>query len=244
MNRPVGDRAEGGLEVEVRHVGGEALTVTLLVERGDQQQCLLCPHPPQEAVLDGVDGGLGVPCVVDGVVEMHGEEFERSLQKRDGPEVVEGRAFFRVFLQRVDPAALPACWHDPVFQREVDHAPDDLVEGGAAESDERVAEAGGACCGRERGLEQELSEAFFCDRPGEVGLIVRRLGGAELRGQPGGGRLLGGSCWVVGGSVPLCGTGEAAEVVHLDVFDLVRVSNPDGGAGGVVRVGAVGARGC
>ena len=89
-------------------------------------------HTPQEAVLHRVDGGLGVPCVVDGVVEVHGEEFERSLQKRNGPQVVEGGAFVRVLLQRVDPPPLPAFGDDPVFQREVDHAPDNLLKGRAA----------------------------------------------------------------------------------------------------------------
>ena len=162
----MGDRTEGCLEVEVGHVRGEALPVPLLVERGDQQKGLLRTHPPQEAVLDGVDGGLGVPCVVDGVVEMHGEEFERSLQKRDGPEVVEGRPLVWVFLERVDPAALPPFGYHAVFQREVDHAPDDLLEGQATEGDERVAETGGARRRRERGLEQKLPESLHGDRPG------------------------------------------------------------------------------
>ena len=140
---------------------GETFAVALLIQRGDEQQGLLCAHSPQEAVLNGVNGGLRVPGVVDRVVEVHGEEFERSLQKRNGPEIGKGGAFVRVFLQRVDPTSLPTLGDHPMFERKVDHAPDDLLEGRAAEGDQRVAEAGRARCRCQGGLQQEITEPLF-----------------------------------------------------------------------------------
>ena len=152
LNRPVRDSAEGCFEVEVGDVGGEAGAVAFLVERGHEKQSLLCAHPSQEAVLHRVDRGLCVPGVVNRVVEMHREEFERRLQKRYGPQVGERGTFVGILEQGVDPAPLPSRRDHPVLQGKVHHVPDDLLEGGAAHGDERVAESRGARGGRERGF--------------------------------------------------------------------------------------------
>ena len=146
LDGPVRNCAEGRLEVQVGYVGGKFLAVALLVQAGDEGEGLGCAHAPEEAVLDRVDGRLGVPGVVDRRVEVHGQQLEWSLEQRDGPEVLQVRSLGRVLLQRVEPAALPALRDHAVFQGVVHQCPNDFLEVGRAEGDERVAEAGGACC--------------------------------------------------------------------------------------------------
>ena len=76
---------------------------------------------------------------------------------------------------------------------------------------------------------------------GKVGVVVGSLAGREVGGEFRRGIGLGCCGRVLGGAVPDVGFDQAGEVAELDVLDPFRIRVPDGGAGGVVVIWAVGA---
>ena len=120
LGGPVGDRAEGRLQVEVGNMGGQALVEAVFVEAGHYREELACAHAAGEASLHWAEGGLCIPGVVDPFIQVHRQELERGLEQGDGPEVLQVGALGRVFLEGVKPAALPAGGDDAVFQGVVD----------------------------------------------------------------------------------------------------------------------------